>query len=72
MEATLKLSSGVVKGKITHMKIASEDPCRRQKLVLGNQTLGGERHAVNSLETNIFKTEPDFTNFCYFYRCIKE
>ena len=64
--------SGVVKEKITHMKIASEDPGGRQKLVLGNQTLGGERHAVNSLEKNIFKTEPDSTNFWYFYRFTKE
>ena len=54
------------------MKIAIEDPGRHQKLVLGNQTLGGERHAVNSLEKNIFKTEPDLTNVWYFYRLTKE
>ena len=72
METILKLFSGVVKGKVTHMKIASEDPGGRQKLVLGNQTLGGERHAVNSLEKNIFKTEPDSTNFWYFYIFTKE
>ena len=54
------------------MKIASEDPGGRQKLVLGNQTLGGERHAVNSLETNIFQTEADLTNFWYFYIFTKE
>ena len=60
-----------MKGKITHMKIASEDPRRRQKFVLGNQTLGSESHAVNSLEKNIFKTEPDLTKVCCFYRFTK-
>ena len=68
----MKLFSGVVKEKITHMKIASEDPGGRQKLVLGNQTLGGERHAVNSLETNISQLVPDLTKVWYFYRFTKE
>ena len=66
MATILKLFSGVVKGKVTHMKIASEDPGRREKLVLGNQTLGGKSHAVNSLETNIFQIVPDLTKVWYF------